>query len=69
MPRTRIVATLVAALTLTVGLALAPGSVAAAAPAKDPVIIVPGFTTGPGPRDRLRARCATGSRTPATTSP
>lgn len=47
MSRTRIVATIVAALTLTVGLALAPGSVASAAPAKDPVIIVPGFTTGP----------------------
>ena len=48
MPRTRIAATLVAALTLTVGLVvLLPGSAASAATTKDPVIIVPGFTTGP----------------------
>lgn len=47
MTRHRTLATLVAALTLTVGLALGSSAPASAAPAKDPVIIVPGFTTGP----------------------
>jgi len=46
MSRTRILATAVAALTLVVGAVLLPGTPSAAT-TKDPVILVPGFTTGP----------------------